>query len=196
MATIRKLPSGKHNSRHDARVTSFSGTFPTPEAKAWSTRSERNIDHGQHCGFSHVRTLADDIDAFTKVKATIKTVDDHPRHLAWWRKNFRDAVRVRSPNRRPTHPGAILREDVLPALGITQAAFAERLGVSRMSVSELLLQKRSLSPEMAARIAKFLRTTPQSWMRMQEAVDLWELDQHPELFAAVRPIAKRQLQAA
>jgi antitoxin HigA-1 len=57
--------------------------------------------------------------------------------------------------------------------------------VSRLTISELLLEKRSLSPEMAARIAKFLRTTPQSWLRMQNAVDLWEIDQHPELFAKV-----------
>ena len=102
---------------------------------------------------------------------------------------------MRSANRRPAHPGAILREDILPALGMSQTELARRLGVSRMSVSELLLEKRSLSPEMAARVAKFLRTTPQSWLRMQEAVDLWEVEQHPELFAEVRPIDKRQMQA-
>lgn len=103
---------------------------------------------------------------------------------------------MRSPNRRPTHPGAILREDVLPALEMSQTELARRLNVSRMSVSELLLEKRSLSPEMAARIARFLRTTPQSWLRMQEAVDLWEVEQHPELFTKVRPLDKRRLQAA
>jgi addiction module HigA family antidote len=89
-----------------------------------------------------------------------------------------------------------LREDVLPALGMSQTELAKRLGVSRLSVSELLLEKRSLSAEMAARVAKFLRTTPESWLRMQQAVDLWEVEQHPELFADVRPIDKRQLQAA
>jgi antitoxin HigA-1 len=103
---------------------------------------------------------------------------------------------MRSQNRRPTHPGAILREDVLPALAMTQTAFAERLGVSRLSVSELLHEKRSLSPEMATRIARLLRTTPQSWLRMQEALDLWELEQRPELFANVQPLDKRRLQAA
>ncbi|TMH35074.1 MAG: HigA family addiction module antidote protein [Betaproteobacteria bacterium] len=103
---------------------------------------------------------------------------------------------LRHPGRRPTHPGALLRHDVLPALGMTQTEFAERLGVSRLSVSELLLEKRALSPEMAARVAKLLRTTPESWLRMQEAVDLWELAQHPERFADVKPIDKRLLQAA
>ena len=99
---------------------------------------------------------------------------------------------LRNPGRRPTHPGAILREDVLPALGMSQTEFAQRLDVSRLSVSELLHEKRSLSPEMAARLAKLLRTTPQSWLRMQAAVDLWELDQHPEILAAVEPIEKRR----
>jgi addiction module HigA family antidote len=101
---------------------------------------------------------------------------------------------LRNPQRRPTHPGAILREDVLPALGMTQTQLAERLGVSRLSVSELLHEKRALSPEMAARIAKLLRTTPESWVRMQAAVDLWEIEQHPERLEAVTPIDKREMQ--
>ena len=100
---------------------------------------------------------------------------------------------LRNPQRRPTHPGAILREDVLPALGMTQTDFAARLGVSRLSVSELLHERRALSPEMAARIAKLLRTTPESWLRMQAAIDLWEIEQHPERLAHVRPLDKALL---
>ena len=103
---------------------------------------------------------------------------------------------LRNPKRRPTHPGAILRDDVLPALDMTQTKLAEHLGVSRLSVSELLHEKRALSPEMAARIAKLLRTTPESWLRMQEAVDLWEIEQHPERLAAVRPLDKELLEPA
>ena len=57
---------------------------------------------------------------------------------------------MRDPKRKPTHPGAVLREDVLPALRMTQTEFARRLGVSRLTVSELLLEKRGLSPEIAA----------------------------------------------
>ena len=81
---------------------------------------------------------------------------------------------LRNPKRKPTHPGAILREDVLPELGITQATLAKHLGVSRLSVSDLLHEKRSLTAEMAVRIAKVIGGTPESWLRMQEAVDLWE----------------------
>jgi addiction module HigA family antidote len=85
--------------------------------------------------------------------------------------------RLRNPNRRPTHPGAILREDILAELDITQAAFANHLGVSRLTVSEILREKRGVSAEMAVRIAKVLGGNPESWLRMQEAVDLWEVEQ-------------------
>jgi addiction module HigA family antidote len=54
---------------------------------------------------------------------------------------------LRNPSRKPTHPGALLREDVMPELGVTQAAFASYLGVSRLTVSEILNEKRGVSPE-------------------------------------------------
>ena len=102
---------------------------------------------------------------------------------------------LRDPNRRPTHPGAILREDVLPALNMTQTEFAQRLGVSRLSVSDLLHEKRVMTPEMATRVGKLLNTTPDSWLRMQQAVDLWEIQQKPEKLAGIKPI-KAELLAA
>ena len=82
---------------------------------------------------------------------------------------------LRDPNRRPTHPGALLREDVLPGLGITQTALAEKLAVSRLTVSDLLHERRALSADLAIRLGTLTKTSPESWLRMQEAVDLWEL---------------------
>jgi addiction module HigA family antidote len=81
---------------------------------------------------------------------------------------------LRNPNRKPTHPGAVLREDVLPELGITQATLASHLGVSRLTVSDLLQEKRALTAEMAVRVAKVIGGTPEGWLCMQEALDLWE----------------------
>jgi len=95
---------------------------------------------------------------------------------------------LRDRSRRPTHPGAVLREDVLPALGMTQTELARRLGVSRLTVSELLHEKRALSAEMAARLSKLLGNTPESWLAMQAAVDLWEIAQSPGRLADVEPI--------
>jgi addiction module HigA family antidote len=103
---------------------------------------------------------------------------------------------LRDPRRPPTHPGAILREDVLPALKMTQTDFARRLGVSRLSVSELLHERRALSPEMAARLAKLLHGAPGFWLRMQAARDLWEIERDPARLAGVLPVEKRLLRAA
>jgi len=93
---------------------------------------------------------------------------------------------LRNPNRRPTHPGAILREDVLPGLEVTQGKLSELLGVSRLTVSQLLHGHRALSPDMAMRLEKLLGTSAESWLRMQEAVDLWEARQQPERFATIK----------
>jgi antitoxin HigA-1 len=79
--------------------------------------------------------------------------------------------------RKPSHPGAILREDILPELNISQTELAERLGVSRLTVSELLHEKRALSADMAIRLARLLDTTPESWLNMQQTLNLWELEQ-------------------
>lgn len=102
---------------------------------------------------------------------------------------------LRDPKRRPTHPGAVLREDVLPQLGITQAQLAAHMGVSRLTVSELLHEKRGLSAEIAVRLAKVLRTTPEVWLRMQQAVDLWEAQRDTARYAKVEPLSKELLAA-
>lgn len=76
--------------------------------------------------------------------------------------------------RRPAHPGEILREDVLPETGLTQEQFAERLGVSRRTVNEILNERRPVSVDMAHRLARALNTTPDVWINMQTALELWE----------------------
>ena len=84
---------------------------------------------------------------------------------------------LRNPKKRPIHPGAVLREDVLPALKMTQKEFADWIGVSRLSVSEVLNEKRTVTPDMAMRLGKALGNGPEIWLRMQQTLDLWELAQ-------------------
>jgi antitoxin HigA-1 len=82
---------------------------------------------------------------------------------------------LRDPNHKPTHPGELLREDILLALGLTQTELAQRLAVSRLTIPELIHEKRALSADLAIRVAKLTGTTPESWLRMYEALDLCQL---------------------
>ena len=75
---------------------------------------------------------------------------------------------------RPTHPGEMLREDYLPDYGLTISSLARAIGVSRQTVNELLRERRAVSPEMALRLARLFRNTPEFWLNAQRAVDLWD----------------------
>ncbi|MCL0066139.1 HigA family addiction module antitoxin [Dehalococcoidia bacterium] len=82
-------------------------------------------------------------------------------------------------HRKPSHPGEILREDVINALGLTVTEAAKRLGVTRNTLSALISCKASLSPEMAVRVGKATKTSPESWLYMQAKLDLWHAEQKP-----------------
>jgi addiction module HigA family antidote len=75
--------------------------------------------------------------------------------------------------RRPTHPGEMLREDFLPDYQLSVAQLAKAINVSRQSVNELLRERRSLTPEMALRLARLFGNSPDFWLNAQRAVDLW-----------------------
>jgi addiction module HigA family antidote len=84
---------------------------------------------------------------------------------------------LRNKKRAPSHPGTLLRDVVLPELGITQGEFADRLGVSRRTVSEILHERRPITPDMAIRLGKLLGNGAGIWLRMQQALDVWTLEQ-------------------
>ena len=79
----------------------------------------------------------------------------------------------RNPDRCPSHPGELLREDVIPATGRTKAEIARLLGVSRQHLYDIMNEKKPVSPEVAVRLAKMFRTDPLFWVRMQGAYDAW-----------------------
>ncbi len=83
---------------------------------------------------------------------------------------------LRSKNRKPTHPGALLRDVVLPELGITQGELAEQLGVSRRTISEVLHERRPVTPDFALRLGRYVGNGAGLWLRMQQALDLWQLE--------------------
>ncbi|NHZ73830.1 MAG: HigA family addiction module antidote protein [Nitrospirae bacterium] len=76
----------------------------------------------------------------------------------------------------PTHPGVILREDVLPSLGLSVTEAARQLRVSRQTLHRILAGKSAITPEMAIRLGKFCGNGAGLWLRMQEAFDLWHAE--------------------
>lgn len=79
-------------------------------------------------------------------------------------------------NRGPTHPGAVLREDVFPAMGVSISQAAREMGVSRQGLHKVLAEQRSITPEMAVRIGKYVGNGGGLWLRMQAAYDLWQAE--------------------
>ncbi|MEA1992649.1 MAG: HigA family addiction module antitoxin [Thermodesulfobacteriota bacterium] len=81
--------------------------------------------------------------------------------------------------RKLTHPGEVLREDVIKPLGLTVTDAAKCLGITRKTLSALINCRASMSPEMAVRIAKATKISPESWLYMQAKLDLWLAEQKP-----------------
>ncbi len=81
---------------------------------------------------------------------------------------------VKRPLKRsPVHPGEILREDVLPTIGLSVTEAARRLGISRQQLHRVLACTHPITTDMALRIGKFAGNGPDLWLRMQQAYDLW-----------------------
>ena len=96
----------------------------------------------------------------------------------------------RNPDRCPTHPGELLREDVIPAAGKSKTEIARMLGISRQHLHDILAERKPVSAEVAVRLAKLFGNTPLVWIRMQGAYDAWHASRDvdvsavPTLFAA------------
>ena len=79
--------------------------------------------------------------------------------------------------RPPTHPGEILREDVLPALNMPVMTAAKRLGISRQTLHRILAGTLGITPAMALRLGKFCGNGPELWLNLQQSHDLWHAKQ-------------------
>ena len=92
-------------------------------------------------------------------------------------------------SRKPIHPGEFLREDYMPELDLSVAKLAEKLGVTRQTVNDIVRERRNLSPEMCLKLGRLFGTTPQFWMNMQAKVDIWNsLELHHAEIEAVQPL--------
>ena len=96
----------------------------------------------------------------------------------------------RSSERPPTHPGAFLREIVLPALeNVTKVEVADALGVSRQTLYDILKEAQPVTPQMAVRLGAVFRTSAASWLNMQNAYDLWSASREIDTSGMRRLIA-------
>jgi len=86
------------------------------------------------------------------------------------------AYPIRDRDRCPTHPGAVLREDVLPALGRSKTQVAAMLGISRQHLYDILEERKPVTAATAVRLGKFLGNGGEIWLRIQQAYDLWHAE--------------------
>ncbi|HKJ77657.1 MAG TPA: HigA family addiction module antitoxin [Gammaproteobacteria bacterium] len=76
--------------------------------------------------------------------------------------------------RKPFTPGEILAEEFLEPSGLTQGELADRMGVPRRRVNEIIRNRRAITPDTAIRLARVFNVTPEYWLNLQMRSDLWE----------------------
>ena len=96
---------------------------------------------------------------------------------------------MKTRKRQPTHPGGILKRHYMEPLFLTVSDLAETLGVSRKTLSKIINERGSITPDMALRLAKAFKTTPELWLNLQQSNDLWEASHKSNDWKLVEAIA-------
>jgi addiction module HigA family antidote len=97
-----------------------------------------------------------------------------------WKIITEDRAVTKKPPRRgfaPMHPGELLREEILPALGRSKTEIAKLLGVSRQTLYDILREKQSVTPVLALRLGKLCGNGPDLWLDLQKRYDLQRAEQ-------------------
>lgn len=100
---------------------------------------------------------------------------------------------MRTMKRKPTHPGIIIKKDYLEPLSISIKNMAEILGVSRKTLSKIINEGGSVTPDMALRLSRAFKTTPDLWMNLQKNYDLWQAESASKEWKSVKPISPKML---
>jgi addiction module HigA family antidote len=95
----------------------------------------------------------------------------------------------RNPNRCPTHPGALLREDIMPAVGRSVREIADLLGISRQHLHAIMAEKKPITPEVAVLLGRLFGDDPGIWVRMQAAYDTWQAQRKVDV-RHIKPLKK------
>ncbi len=88
----------------------------------------------------------------------------------------------------PVHPGEIIKEDILPLVGLSVTAAAKALGVSRQMLHDILAGRRPLSAVMCLKVARLFGSSAEFWMRLQAAYDLKKSEQDKKIMKRVARI--------
>ena len=96
-------------------------------------------------------------------------------------------MRVRK--RPPTHPGGILKRHYLEPLSLTITELAKTLGVSRKTISKIVNEHGSITPDIALRLSKAFNTTPELWLNLQQNYDLWQASERSKDWKMIEAIA-------
>ncbi len=97
----------------------------------------------------------------------------------------------------PTHPGEILREDILPATGLSKSEIARRLGISRQTLYDILDEKQPVTPAMALRLGRPFGNSPEFWLNLQRDFYLRTLEPRmADELAGIRPVSETRGKAA
>ena len=93
----------------------------------------------------------------------------------------------------PMHPGELLREDVVPALGRSRVEIARLLGVSRQTLHAILTERAPVTPEIALRLGKLCGNGPELWLNLQSRFDLERLSKTKRAEIAAIPTLAREI---
>lgn len=80
-------------------------------------------------------------------------------------------------NRKPSHPGALIRNVILPETGLTISDLAQRCGIARNTMSKVINERGDVTGDIAIRLSRVLGSTPRFWLGMQSKLNLWKLEQ-------------------
>jgi len=88
----------------------------------------------------------------------------------------------------PVHPGEVIKEDILPSVGLSVTAAAKALGVSRQMLHDILAERKPLSAVMCLKVSRLFGGSPEVWMRLQASYDLRKAEQNKKVMERVSRI--------
>ncbi len=91
--------------------------------------------------------------------------------------------------RKPTHPGEILKAEFLDEFGLTQVELAKALNTTFRTINEIINTKRSLSPEMALKLSKYFGTSVELWLNLQNQYDIYKvMERKKNILNEIQPL--------